>query len=267
MAHFLRDQQLTNLTLDEGDLRRIIEALETRKTALNAHVKPEDQTNKGGVLTYVIRFDNKGYRVDSVKELLQHFHQAKEVERIFFNIDTGESLASNKQLGSYLEIGLDTRDPNRCFLAVTSNDSDWVDASVSAIQDVIVKCRNRNGWVRTIWTPLTVQVFGAALGFFLSLWITEKIAPKLVIENAFIITFLFLLLIFSNVWAFLNEKILLLIYGLFPNLKFYRSRKDRVHWLIQAIVASITIAIAVYALNWIVFFVGHFLESLVRKTP
>src|SRR5438309_2168469 len=113
MAHFLRDQLLTNLTLDEDDLRQIVAALEIRKVALNAHVKPEEQTKKSGVLTYVIRFDNKGYRVDSLKDLLRHFQQAKEVERIFFNIDTGESLASNKQLGTYLEIGLDTRDPSR----------------------------------------------------------------------------------------------------------------------------------------------------------
>ena len=267
MAHFLRDQLLTNLTLDEDDLKQIVAALEIREVALNAHVKPEDQAKKSGVLTYIIRFDNKGYRVDSLKDLLRHFHQAKDVERIFFNIDTGESLASNKQLGAYLEIGLDTRDPSRCFLAVTSNDSDWVDASISAIQDVVAKCKNRNGWVRTIWTPLAVQVFGVALGFFLSLWIAEKIAPKLAIENAFIITFLFLLLILSNVWAFLNQKILLSINGLFPNLKFYRSRKDRVHWLIQGIVISITFAIGVYALNWIVFFVGNLLGGLVRKGP
>ena len=267
MANFYRDQQLANLTIDEDDLKQLVAVLELRKAALNAHVKVEERGRKDGVLTYVIRFDNKGYRVDSLTDLLRHFHQAKEVERIFFNIDTGESLGSNKQLGTYLEIGLDKRDPNRCFFAVTSNDSDWVDASVSAIQDAVSKCKNKNGWARTTWTLLAVQIIGVAVGFFVSLWIAGNIAPKLAIENSFIITFLFLLLMFSNIWAFLNQRILLLVNGLFPNIQFYRARKDRIHWLIQGIVVAIAGVVTLFVLGWFISSVGNLVSHFIRKAP
>ena len=265
MAHFFRDQQIKNSTIDEESLKQLVAVLENRKTALNARVSPERVDAESGILTYVIRFDNKGYRVDSLGELLRYFHQAKELERIFFNIDTGESLNSNKQVGAFIELGLDAKDPNRCFLAVTSNDGDWVDASISTIQDVIAKCKNKNGWVRTAWMQLAVQVVGVALIFFLSLWIAGKISPKLAIENSFIITFLFLLLMLSNVWTFLNQKILFLVNGLFPNIEFYRPRRNRMHWLMQRIVGTIIIAAAIFAMGKLASVLGDILSSFVRK--
>jgi hypothetical protein len=267
MAHFLRDQQITNSTVDEDSLRQIAASLENRKQALNAHIPPTDVSGKEGLLSYVIRFDNKGYRLFSIEEVLRYFHQAKEVERIVFNIDTGESLASNRSVGTYLELQLDTKEPNRCYVVVTSNEGDWVDASISAIQDVIVKCKNKNGWVRTAWTQLTVQVIGVALGFILSLWISAKIAPKLAIQNSFVITFLFMLLMFSNVWMFLSQRILFFVNGLFPNINFCRPRKDRMHWLMKTIVGGLALAVGLYAIGWLAFLLGDVLHGLVPKSP
>src|SRR6266478_273987 len=121
MAQFFRDQQITNSTIDEDQLRQIVAVLENRRTALNARIAPTEANTKTGSLSFVIRFDNKGYRLTSLSDLLRYFHQAKEVERVFFNIDTIESAASNRALGAFLELGLDAKDPNRCLLAVTSD--------------------------------------------------------------------------------------------------------------------------------------------------
>lgn len=265
MAYFLRDQHVTNLTVDEDSLRHINTVFESRERAINTNVPENDNTGQRAFLTYIIRFDNKGYRVFSLEELLRYFHQAKEVERLIFTVETGESLRSNRQLGTFLELRLDEKDPNNCLLTVTSNDGDWVDSSFSAVQDVLAKCKNKNGWVRTAWTQLAVQIIGVTLGFILSLWAAVKISPKLAIENAFVISFLFVLLIFSNTWTYLNQKIISFINALFPNLKFYRPRKDRMHWLMQAIIAGIALAVMLYLLNWVLSYLGDILGSLVNK--
>jgi len=267
MSYFLRDQYVTNVSVDEDSLRQINAVFEGRERAINTDVPENDNTGKRAVLTYIIRFDNKGYRVFSLVDLLRYFHQAKGVERVIFTVETGESLRSIRQLGTFLELRLDEKDPNGSSLTVTSNDGDWVEASFSAVQDVLVKCKNKNGWVRTAWTQLGVQIIGITLGFILSLWAAVKISPKLAIENSFVISFLFVLLIFSNTWTHLNQKIISFINALFPNLKFYRPRKDRMHWLMQTIIGGIAIAVTLYILSWVFSYVGDILGGLVKKGP
>jgi len=265
MAHFLRDQHVTNLSVDEDILRQISAVCESRERAINTDVPTTDDTGKRAFLTYIIRFDNKGYRVFSLADLVRYFHQANEVERVIFTVETGESLRSGRHLGTFLELRLDEKDPNTCSLTVTSNDGDWVDSSFSAVQDVLVKCKNKNGWVRTAWTQLAVQIIGVTLAFTLSLWAAVKLSPKLALENSFVISFLFVLLIFSNTWTYLNQNIISFINALFPNLKFYRPRKDRMHWLMQAIIAGIVLALILYILSWAFSYVGDILGSLVKK--
>ena len=97
MSNFLRDQHVTNLSVDEDSLRHIDAVFESRQRAINADVPQNDNTGKRALLTYIIRFDNKGYRVFSVEDLLRYFHQAKEVERVIFSVETEESLRSARQ--------------------------------------------------------------------------------------------------------------------------------------------------------------------------
>src|SRR3990167_1544663 len=265
MAHFFRDQHVTNLSLNEDSLSQISAVFANRARTINAGVPENDETGKRAFFTYIVRFDNKGYRVFSLEELLRYFHQAKEIERVIFTVETGESLRSIRQLGTYIELRLDERDPGSCYLAVTSDDGDWVDSSFSAVQDVLLKCKNKNGWARTAWTQFGVQITGVTLGFVLSLWAAIKISQKLAIENSFVISFFFLLLIFSNTWTYLNQKIISFINSLFPNLKFYRPGKDRIHWLMQAIIGGIAVAVTLYILNLAVSYIGDILGSLVNK--
>ncbi len=265
MAHFLRDKFVANLTVDEDSVRQINATFERRTIGINADVPEGDTTGKRAFLTYVIRFDGKGFRVFSIDELLKYFHQAKEVERVIFTVETGQSLISNRQNKTFMELRLDAKDPNTCTLTVTSDNRDWVEASFGAVQDTLEKCKNMNGWMRTPWTTLIVQILGVTVGFLLSLWAAVRISPKLAIENSFVFSFLFALLIFSNVWTYLNQIILSSITGVFPNLKFVRPRKDRMHWFMQALIGGCAIGVMLYVLNWVFSYVGDVLSGLVRK--
>jgi len=265
VAHYLRDERVTNLSINADNLKQLSAVFAERVDTINSKVPENDDTGKKAFLTYIIRFDNKGYRVFSLEELLRYFGLAKEVERILITLENGESLRSNRQVGTFLELRLDEKDMNTCNITVTSDDKDWVDASFSAVQDVLVKCKNRNGWARSAWTHFGVQIIGVTLGFILSLWAAAKIAPRLAIENSFILAFLFVLLMFSNTWTYLNQRVLSGLNYVFPNIKFYRPDKERLHWLLQAIVGGVVFAIVMYILGQAFTFLIDVLSSLVRK--
>ena len=106
-----------------------------------------------------------------------------------------------------IELRLDTRDINACFLVASADDRDWVDASFNGLTDLLRRQRSLSRLVHTAWTGLVVQLFGLVLGFVLSVWIGMKIAPHLKIENSFAISFIFAFLVFSNIWMYLNPRL------------------------------------------------------------
>ncbi|WP_139026340.1 membrane domain protein [Methyloversatilis universalis] len=265
MAHFLRDQQIANVSISEENLTQLSALFSERLGTINASLAEEDLANKGAILTYIIRFDNKGYRVFSVDDLLKYYRLAKSVERVLFTVETVESLRSNRAIGTVLELRLDEKDPNSSFLTVTADDKDWVDASFAAVQEGLAKYKTRNRWARSAWTAFGVQLVGVTLGFLLSLWAATKIAPKLAIENAFVFAFLFVLLIFSNTWTYLNQLLLRLLNTAFPNIKFLRRDKERLHWLLQAVVGGIVGAAVLYAIGQAAAFLLDLLANLVSK--
>jgi len=248
MANFLRDWFIVNVSVNEQILRQLNELFIKRCHSLNTTLSDRD-TTQNAYINYIIRFDGKGYRIFNFDDMLRYFFQAKEIERITFTLETTESLRSNRQTGTYIELRLDQWNPNNCCLWVASDDEDWVEVSFSATQAILVNCKNKNGLARTAWTPLAVQIMGIAVGFFISLWAAVKLSPKLSIQNSFVICFFFVLLIFSNTWDYINQKIILLINKIFPNLKFYRHDKDQSNWLMQAIAGGLIVAITLWIIN------------------
>jgi hypothetical protein len=249
--------------ITEEFINQMIAVFARRAGTFNANIPEDDDTGKKAFLSYIIRFDGKGCRVFTLEELLLYFRQANEVERLLVTLETGESLRSGRKVGAVMELGFEKINNNGCFLTVTSDDKDWVDASFSAIQDILIKHKNKNGWVRTAWMQLLVQITGVAFGFFISLWAAVKIAPKITIQNSFVICFLFVLLIFSNTWSYLNKSIFNLLNYYFPNVKFYRPDKDRIDWLMQAIIGGIIVAIVLWGLNLAFSYVGNVLSNFV----
>lgn len=265
MAHFLRDQQIANVSITEENLIQLSGLFSERLDTLNGTLTDADLPERRAFLTYIIRFDNKGYRVFSVDDLLKYFRLAKSVERILLTLETGESIRSNRVTGTMMELRLDEKDPNSSFLTVTSNDKDWVDASFAVVDEGLAKYKNRNHWVRSAWTAFAVQLVGVTLGFLLSLWVADKISPKIAIDNAFVFAFMFALLIFSNTWTYLNQLFLRLLNSAFSNIKFLRRDKERLHWLLQAIVGGIVGAAVLYAIGQASAFLLDLLLTLVRK--
>lgn len=260
MAQFLRDAHITNTKVTEDLLHQLNEVFANRARPL-IDVADDNEDNRP-FLTFIIRFDGKGYRLFSLDELVPHFKRASVVERIIITIETSVSLRSNRLIGEHLEIRFDGQEEKNCYISVTSDDSDWVEASYSAIMDIVKKHKTRNGVARSGWSTLIIQLFGIIAGFSLSLWAASRISPSLSIENAFVITFFFALLIFSNAWGYFNNIVLAFVHKTFPNILFYRPDKDRINWLMQALIGGIATALLLYVFGFVFSYIGEFLIAI-----
>lgn len=246
MAHFLRDQHVHDLSLNEQALTQISNVFAERHNQLIEELRAQGKT---AFFTYIIRFDSKGYRVFSLTELLRYFNQAGNVERIIFTIESDAAMGSNRALGAYLELCLDSQDANRCTLVASSDVKDWAEISFSSVHEVLEKHQTKYWIARSRWMGLLFQLIGVVVNFAVSLWLSFKVSPHLKIENSFIIAFFFILLLFGNIWGFLNQALLGFITKLFPNIEFIRPQKAQVHWLMQAIFGSATFAVVVFLLG------------------
>ena len=265
MARFLRDELVSNSTIDSEALSQLVVVFTNLGTSMPEFVASEGQETRDVHLFYTIRFDEKGYRVFDKEELLGYFEQASKVDRIFFNLGSGESIRTNGVLGSALELRLDKDENANSYLTVTSDDENWVNSSFSAVKEAIAKYKNKNYLVRNPWVELILQLLGLFLGFAISLWAASNMAPSLAIENAFLISFLLVLLIFSNLWTPINQKLHRFIHTAFPTIRFYRPARDRLHWLYQAIVGGVVVAATIYLLGLIFSYVGEILGAFVER--
>jgi hypothetical protein len=66
---------------------------------------------------------------------------------------------------------------------------------------------------------------------------------------------------FLKPMVYINQHLQLLVNVLFPNLKFYRPHRDKMHWLLQVIVGGVVVAITLYIINQMFEYIGKILES------
>ena len=264
MATFLRDKRISNVTLDENALTEIFTVFERRADALRAlsHVENEES-----FVFAIIRFDGKGYRVHSCDELLQYFRSSRTVERIVVRFQSSNALSSNNAIGSFIELRLDGSDPNSCTLQVSSDYSEWVDASFCTLEESLRELKNRHGWSRSRWFSLLIQLSGVLAALMVSLWSAVVLTPRIPVENAFVIVFLFVLLIVSNAWDYVKSLILNTIDRLYPNVMFFRPDKDRYRWLKQSVTGGIVVAIVLSVLHLIIRYVGDELSRFFSTGP
>lgn len=268
MANFLRDIRITNLTVTEQLLASINDFLEERCLSVNklidqSELPSEQKTDQRLALSYIIRFDNRGYKLFDPDEAMRYYQQASVVERLLITSSSFLSERTSRQYGTYFEVRLDAGDPNACYIQVSADDRDSVDAVYNGLTEILLKHKNKNGWVRNTWTQLLVQVIGVAVGFVLSLLSAIEISPYLKVENAFFITFIFSFLIFSNTWGYLNQQILWLLNYAFPNVRFVRQKRNTTHWLIQAVVGGVLVAAFLFAFNQIMNWVGNIMGAFI----
>lgn len=265
MAKFLRDEFLKNITITEEILKLINDFLTERETSNNEILAAPGSDDQGLLLTYVIRFDNRGYTLVKFLDVLKYYTQAADVERVVFLLDSNLSEKTNNKQGDRFEFRLDSKNPNNSIISVSSDDRETVDTIFNGLMEIIAKCQNRNDLVRSTWSLLLVQVLGVAAGFVISLIAGIKIAPYLKIENAFILSFLFTFLIFSNAWGFIHQQIIRFLEYSFPNVRFSRKDKKGFHWLAQALVAGVILAISLFLINYTFDWVGRIFGQYISK--
>ncbi len=261
MGQFLRDQRIKNVSIDLAALRQLNDIFVARWQAHNGSV-PEGPAR--AVPSYVIRFDEKGYRFVNFDDVVKCFLEARHVERVIYTIDSGLHRQSSGLLGVNCELRMDAKDQNLCWLTVTADNKDWVDTTFAAFSEALAGQHNWNGLVRTAWTGLLVQLLGVVIGFVFGIWAAVKVSPRLAIDNAFAITLVFALLIYSNIWGYVNAQITRAIDLALPNLRFKRPDKDLMYFLIQAVVVGLIVSLVLYVLNVLFGFIGSVLGPITR---
>ena len=261
MSRYLRDTYIKNISLNEDRLHLINDAfVEIANTNNRGLPDDDDGKNKTAIVSYLIRFDNKGFVLHDFNEVLKYHKNSKKIERIFFIVDTNQSHFSNAQFGKRAELRFDSKEPNNCILTVQDDDQNWVNATFCKIEEELSKYKNRNFIVRNAWTPFVVQILGVITGFVISLWAALRISPLLSVEYSLIVSFILAFLIFSNIWTYLNQQILKLINGMFPNVAFKDSKG--LHWLGKALLSALFVGAAVLLLNEIFVYIGLLLNEI-----
>lgn len=265
MGQFLRDQRLHNLKIDEAALDQLNNVFVARAAAGNAAAaNAADKV----VPYYVLRFDEAGYRFANFADIRQRFMDAKEVERVIFMMESSADRQSGGLFGTRFELRLDSKDANNCWLTVTSDNGAWVDATFAAVADVLSRHPSKlSTVVRTQWTTLAIQLLGVFLAFMFSVWAAAVIAPELALENAFAVTLIFALLIFSNIWTYLVAQIGRFINFAFPNIGFVRKDKEgRGNWLLRGALIGIVVApISIWVLTKVFALAAYVLNTYIVK--
>lgn len=265
MPKFLRDEYLKNLTINEETLISVNDLLIERAVSTNREIEASENIERDDLifLTYIIRFDNRGYKLTDFNDVLKYYSQATKVERVIFILDSARSERTNRMYGTHFEIRFDSNDPKNSHIQSASDDRDTVDAVFNGIKDIINKVKNKNGYIRNTWSDLLIQILGVSVGFIISLIAGLKISPYINVENAFTITFLFTFLIFSNAWGFINNQILRFVDYSFSNIRFSRKNKHTIHWLIQTLVGGIFLTITLLIVSTIFEWVGKLLGQFI----
>ncbi len=266
MSKFLRDESLTNLTITEAALSKLNELLGEIAYVVNKPLKKDDPASLKTYLlqSYLIRFDGKGFRLDSFEDALKYFQDANKIDRFMLFLQSVESATSNLVNGKSLQIGFDATDQKSCVLIVQDDDKEWVENSFSKVKERLGRYKNPHWVVRNRLVITSLQLLGVALGVFLSLWIAIKMSPKLAIENAFAFTFVAALLIYSNIWTVLHEVSLRLLDKLWPNISFKEPKP--VHWLAQAILGTMAVGFFITVFSKLFIYFGQFLNSIMKPT-
>ena len=77
------------------------------------------------------------------------------------------------------------------------------------------------------------------------------------------ISFVLVLLLFSNLWTPIRAKLMEIVSKVFPPIRFHRKDRDTLHWLGQALVGGVVVAVALYLLNWAFTYAGQILGQFI----
>jgi len=259
MSQYLRDEVLKNLTITECNLKKINEELIEISKQFNLTV-PTDQDKL--FHSYIIRFDNKGFRLFDFGEVLKYFSDAHKVERVCFYVNSLKGLEANGFLGNRIELKFDKYDTNNCALVIDGDKKAWVDTTFWKINERLNKYQNTNYFIRNRWIPFTVQILGVIIGFFFSFITANKIAPALSINNSLAFSFIIIFLLFSNIWTFIFEGIMRIIDYFWPNISF--KEKGKSHWFVKTFISTAFVSLFIFLLSRVFIYIGNVFKAIIR---
>lgn len=250
MPSFLRDFLVRNVVISDEAISELHATFLERIAAHNQAV--QDESHK---LTpfYIVRFDGRGYRTFSVEEAWRFYRSARSVERIVLGAVSEMGIRSNNMLGGQIDIVLNAGSNTNSHVVIGGESKDWVEATFSALEMSLSQRRNlATAIVRTQLTALLLQIVGVIAGVLLALWLATLTAPVLEgMEYPRTVAFAFWLLIYSNLWTYIQQRALAGIGALFPNVRFSRSGDHWTQALLRKGVETAGIAIFLWILGWL----------------
>ncbi|WP_152681919.1 hypothetical protein [Chromobacterium subtsugae] len=230
MAFYLQDQAIQFITIDEDAISQIQGVFQRRLDILSREL-----TNEKIHLTYIIRFDGKGYKLFDPIELKQYFREARSIERIVFTIESQLALDSARKVGTYLELYLNSNNANNSGLIASSHDhTEWAENSFNGASILLRKFRNLNYIIHNPLSGLVIRLASLFILFAISILLTAKIPLNPHLENGKLFSFLLIFLTFSNIYTYINKQGHWLISQQFPIIKFLNNKQKTIHWLAQA---------------------------------
>lgn len=264
MSQYLRDESLRNLSLSEEALRKInedlLEVVKQANESLKKQYKDEELTKRLLIISYIIRFDGRGFRLFEFEKIMRYFQDAKKVERFIFILDSIGSI--NRITGKSIDLNFDALDAIKCQLIVQDDDNNWVDAVFCKLKERISRYKNKNFIIQNRLVPFIVQLLGVIAGFIISLWIAIKLSSKLTIDNSLAFTFVIAFLLFSNVWTLLYEGIIRILNYAWPNISF--KERGGLHWLLKALISSAFVSIFFLILSRLLLYIGSFVKNILK---
>jgi len=229
MGNYLKDSFVPFITIKGDDLENLNSDLE--EIVKNANLRLPD----GGLatLSYVLRYDGMGIVRTDFEEIKRCFEIAKNVERIIFQVTSPKNYLN---LGKNIEIFLDRDQQIKCVLRVTDDDEAWVDTTYKRLSSRLNQYKNRNWVAHSNVVGLLIQLFGVLAGLLGCLLAANAMAPLFKFQHSFLVLFIGLLLMFSNLWAYILVLLGKIRIHIWPFISF---KKKPIGILGQAIIAAI----------------------------
>lgn len=260
MSQYLRDKIFKNLDLKEEAIKELNQELLRIRDKENEGIK-DNNSIKFIQLSYIIRFDRKGFLLYKFDEAMEYFRSAKTVERFVFYLKSIEHSQTSRAKGKSVDISFDALNLNNCFIIVQDDDQGWVNSTFLRIEEIINKFSNINYLARNAWVNFAIQILGVILALLLSLWAAFNFSSKNV-PYSFGLVFITAFLLLSNIWTYIYSLCLRMVDFFWPNILF-KERKG-IYNIVKLLVSGIFVTLCIGIIGWTLKGIGCFVLSIFK---
>ena len=227
MSKYLKDGKLEYLTITEIELKSIYDKLCEIRNEENEKIdKTLTTLEKGGriyKLSYILRADGTGVTYTNYAEFIAKFNDATEVERVIMTLRN--SFNEQQRIDKQIDLRFDPLSDSLSSYLVEDDCNTWVEGVLNTVIKPLSKFKNYNHIFYSSWFAFVFQITGVFLILLLSVWLSSIIAPYLTIESPFLVAFVVIIMLFSNLWVFLSSGAKEYIDKEFPKIQFKKREK------------------------------------------